>query len=102
MIEENKYLADMISTAARKGAELKQLDPSVKMCNDCAFKKGTDANNDPEAVEAAFNCLAYFGEFNCHHTDQSGDFKDAGHPCAGYLYAKKLMDHIDKVDNEQH
>ena len=58
-----------------------------KMCSDCAFRTGTDANNDVAATEGAISCLQWDGMFNCH----TGNFSDAGQPCAGFLYAKKYL-----------
>lgn len=64
-----------------------------KMCNDCAFKVGTAANNDPWTACAALECLVYeMGKFNCHNDDLT----DADKPCAGYLYAKQ---HLNKKIN---
>ena len=74
---------EMLATAARNGASL-GVDCG-KMCGDCAFRVGSDANNDGVATEAALQCLMSEGQFNCH----TSDFQNAGKPCAGFLYAQQ-------------
>lgn len=60
-----------------------------RMCNDCAFKKGTDANNDPYVASAALECVVYeMGKFVCHHED-NGKFIRLDIPCAGFKYAQQ-------------
>lgn len=79
-------LNNLINEWARKGAAIK---PLGRMCNDCAFKKGTPANNDDHTADVASQCVAFgLGEFVCH----TPDFKDAGKPCMGFLYAKQYTD----------
>lgn len=73
-------LNELLARAAIRGAQIKQI-PEAKMCSDCAFKKGTDANNDQDAVQAAADCLVFSGKFNCHKKD----FQNAEKPCAGFL-----------------
>lgn len=76
---------EIMAVWARAGAAL---FPGLgKMCKDCAFRAGSDANNDEAAVEAAESCLIADGAFNCH----TGEFKDAGRPCAGFIYASKYL-----------
>lgn len=77
-------LNKLIATWALEGAE-KCKGKHGPMCNDCAFKTGSDANtNDESAVDLAAAAVAYgMAKFNCH----TKDFKDAGIPCKGYLYA---------------
>lgn len=76
-----KQLADM----AFKGAKFGSLG---KMCGTCAFKLDSEANLEPHNVEAAWNCLAYEGQFNCHVT--SGI--DKGCECIGFKYAKAFFE----------
>lgn len=81
---------------AREGAKIaaaKGIDCG-KMCHDCAFKtQQEDLNGYPEAVEGAFQALAWDGTFNCH----TEEHKDAGKPCAGFLMAKEYFK--DKFEN---
>jgi hypothetical protein len=80
--------AEFLANAAQQGAAIQQyLDPTMKMCHDCAFKVGSEASKDAVAIEDAANCLAYGGMFNCHN-----DFlEDAGKPCVGFLYAHEYF-----------
>ena len=71
----------LLTEAARKGA---MKGNCGRMCNDCAFRTGSDANNDLNAVYAALDSLMREAEFHCH----TPDFKDTGRMCAGFLYAK--------------
>lgn len=95
-------LNELISEAAKKGA---MINPCLgKMCTDCAFKKGTDANNDEDAVNAAMECIAGNDiKFHCH-TMKDGKLVDNG-PCAGYLFAKIYFDKMDRelevIDNTE-
>lgn len=87
-------LNEIIATAARKGAEINPCHG--KMCNDCAFKIGTDANNEEHTVCVAMDCLVGSGvKFHCHRAE-NGDLVDAGRPCAGFLYAKIYYDKMDR------
>jgi hypothetical protein len=63
-----------------------------KMCRDCAFKAGTEANEDYEATQAAMQALVSGASFNCH----TNSFQDAGCACAGYLYALQYFSAIDQ------
>jgi len=77
---------DIISEWARQGVELTK-GKHGKFCNDCAFKKGTEANNDENIAIAAMECVAYKQQsFHCH-TDE---FKDNG-VCKGFLYALEIV-----------
>ncbi len=78
-------LKNVLSKAAQRGAALGP--DQGKMCKDCAFRSGSDANNDEDAVEAAMQCLAGCATFNCH----TKEFEDAGCRCAGFLYAAQYM-----------
>lgn len=89
-MDSDKKLADMIADWARKGAEL-GVDHG-KMCNECAFKTGSVAQAESHNVAAAANCLAYYGQFNCH----KNGFENAGNPCSGFLYAKEYNDYREK------
>lgn len=91
-------LNELIATAAQRGAAINPCHG--KMCNDCAFKPGTDANNDDAAVNAAMDCLVGFGKFNCHK-EQGAELVDAGKPCAGFLYAKQYYEKMDKELEEK-
>lgn len=82
-------LNELIASWARKGAELGDCG---KMCSSCAFKLNSPANLEPHNVDAAAQCVAYHGTFNCH----INDYQDAGHPCAGFLYAKQYVNLIDR------
>lgn len=85
-------LNELLAFAAIEGAKKWPKDtPLPKMCNDCAFKKGTDANNDETAVEGAGNCLSFYGTFNCHRME-GDEMIDEGKPCAGFLFAKLQME----------
>ncbi len=82
-------MSKLLSDSAIKGAKLGNIG---KMCRDCAFKKGSDANtNDHMAVELAAGCLCTGKMFNCH----TADFKNADKPCIGYLYAKQYFDSLE-------
>lgn len=91
-------LNEMISEDAKKGAALGIFkDPTMKMCHDCAFKKGTEANNDPNAVQAAVDAMSSCGMFgfNCHNEF----LEDAGRPCIGFLYAKQYYESRDIMED---
>lgn len=94
-METRTELKELLSEYAKKGAAIYTFkDPTMKMCHDCAFKKGTEANDDENAVQAATDSLASCGMFgfNCH-----SDFgEDAGKPCVGFLYAQQYFDNLDK------
>ena len=86
-----KYMVTMndtkniLATWAQRGAA-SGIDCG-KMCNDCAFKAGSDANNDDAATESALQSLQWDGHFNCH----TSNFENAGVSCAGFLYAKHYV-----------
>lgn len=82
-------LKHYISETAKKGAAM---GAGGKMCNDCAFKKGSEANNDEDAVEAAVHCILHGAQFNCHTIPGV----DAGRKCAGFEYAMKYLDSIEQ------
>ena len=73
-----------LAELARKGAAYAN---HGRMCGTCAFKLDSDANFEPHNVEAAWHCLAYEGQFNCHVT--SG--VDKGCECVGFKYAKTAI-----------
>jgi len=80
--EQRSLIAQMIVKCARKGAEKATLlgcEPH-KMCNGCAFKPGTEANEDPVVIDA-LKCLFEPGKrFMCHEKE--------GEQCSGYLNAQ--------------
>lgn len=70
---------------ASKGAKIKR---HGRMCNDCAFRKGSEANTEAETLIKVETALIYeMAEFNCH-TEHKGD---AGKPCIGFLHAKEYL-----------
>lgn len=77
--------SELLANAAQSGAAL-GIDCG-KMCNDCAFKVGTEANNDGIATEGAFGCIMSDGDFYCH----TPEFQKGEKVCAGFLYAKKYF-----------
>lgn len=77
----------MLADLAMKGAKLGNLG---KMCSTCAFKLDSDANLEPHNVDAAADCIAYGGTFNCHVT--SG--VDKGCECVGFKYAKAYFESL--------
>lgn len=87
--------AELIASWARKGAELGV--NCGKMCAECAFRPGSVAQQEPHNVQAAADCLAFYGTFHCH----KNGFEDAGYPCAGFLYAKAFRDHQEKIVSER-
>lgn len=78
---------DKLSEWAKKGAAL-GIDHG-RMCAECAFRKGSVAQEEPHNVEGAMQALAWEGTFNCH---PPGELKDAGIPCSGFLYAKAYLE----------
>lgn len=80
-MELNELLADV----ARKGAELQTLPkPWPKMCDGCAFRLYTEANDDQENVELVTEFLMYgIQKFYCHHPGPDGTKP----VCAGFRYA---------------
>jgi len=69
--------------AARKGAELGNVG---QMCPGCAFKPGTEANNDTDFIENAAMAMAAGCGFHCHMEDKE---------CTGFRYARNYMDSIE-------
>ena len=90
-----KSLADMIAGWAQDGAAL-GVDHG-RMCDECAFRKGSVAQTEEHTVSAAADCIAFYGKFNCHENG----FEDAGRPCAGFLYAQEFRDHQEKKVQEK-
>lgn len=79
-MEDNVFIASLATGG-------KEMGDCGKMCRDCAFVTGSDANNDDAAVQAAISCLMADMDFHCH----THDFKDAGRTCAGFQYAKQYL-----------
>lgn len=77
---------ETIASWAQKGAAT-GIDCG-KMCNECAFRIGSVAQQEPHNVDTAAQSLAWEGQFNCH----KNGFEDAGKPCVGFLYAKAYFD----------
>jgi hypothetical protein len=75
-----------LSESARKGAAMGVI-PGVKMCSECAFKPGTEANNCEITNDRAVQCLMWDDTFCCH--DEQGEPNGV---CAGYLYAKQFFE----------
>ena len=80
----NDVMRKRLALLARNGAKF---GDQGKMCSTCAFKLDSEANQEPHNVEAAWECLAYEGQFNCHVT--SG--VDKGCVCVGFKYAKAAI-----------
>lgn len=80
-------IKDKLSEWARKGAELGT--DHGRMCAECAFRKGSVANEEPHNTEAAMQALAWEGKFHCH---PPGGFGNADVPCSGFQYAKAYLD----------
>ncbi len=83
-------LSKCIVKWARMGA-LKTKGKFGKMCNGCAFKRGTEANDEDHNVEAAIGCLMGMGKFHCHLHGPDGKLQDAEKPCVGFQYADAHM-----------
>lgn len=62
------------------------LEPADKMCSGCAFRPGTDANNDDDFIEMAAMQIAHGCNFKCHMVERD---------CVGFKYMKQYMDSID-------
>lgn len=80
--------ADRLSFMAIEGAKLGDCG---RMCNSCAFRKGSVTQSEPENIDVAYETLAYQGLFHCHTRLEDGTLVDAGKPCAGFLYAKQYL-----------
>jgi hypothetical protein len=88
-----KEFAEMLAAAGAKFAEYASKGAKIKrcgrMCNDCAFRKGSEANTEAETLMKVESALIYgMAEFNCHTEHK----QDAGKPCAGFLYAKQYFE----------
>lgn len=78
-------LGSLLADWAKKGAAIQPL----RMCKDCAFKKGTDANSNVEAGTDAADCLVYrSGIFHCH---LHGESPEDNPVCQGFLMAKSYL-----------
>lgn len=96
---------ELLNQAAIKGARLGNTATIGEMCHDCAFRLGSDANNDEAAVNAAADCLAFGATFNCHIDvkDQKGniiDRIDRQKICAGFAYAKQYVARFEDDESE--
>lgn len=81
--------SDMISEWAQKGAAFGDCG---RMCNDCAFKKGTEANNEEYTTAMAAQAVAFeMSKFVCHKEDK-GKLMRLDIPCVGFLYAKQYFE----------
>lgn len=80
-------LRKKLAEIAQKGSSIKNIG---RMCGTCAFKLDSDANLEPHNVQAAWDCLAYEGKFNCHI--ESGVNK--GCECIGFKYAKLYFENF--------
>lgn len=76
---------------AKRGAQIKNLGP---MCHDCAFRPGTEPNNDEHTVMMVEDRLLWEGQFNCHITDAP----DHNQPCIGFLYAMQYFESLSHSD----
>lgn len=81
--QHNELMRIRLADLARKGARLGRLEDRPRMCDTCAFKLNSPANLEPHNVDAAWNTLAFEGQFNCHVV--SG--VDKGCVCTGFRYA---------------
>lgn len=81
----------IVAEWAKEGAKLGDCG---RMCNDCAFKAGTNANTDPETIE---NFVYWFdlsnpdAKFYCHHDLPEGVLIDKSKVCAGFLYVQQYF-----------
>lgn len=91
-----KPFNEIASDWAQKGAK-ESKGAHGRMCDQCAFRKGSEANNEEHNVGKALTCLTGEGKFNCHDHDATGKLIDAGRPCAGFLYAQH---HITKIETD--
>lgn len=81
-------LADRIASWAQKGAKYGDCG---RMCDECAFKKGSAANVEEHNVDAAATALAWEATFNCHPQGGNGN---AGTVCVGFQYAKQYFENL--------
>lgn len=88
--------SDAMAEWAKKGAKLGDCG---RMCDDCAFKKGTSANMDPGTVE---NFMLWFdltnpdAKFYCHTNLPEGVLIDKTKVCAGFLYVRQYFEQLKK------
>lgn len=77
---------EIITIWARKGAARASCG---KMCDECAFKRGSVGNRSEISVLDAADAVAYeMSVFHCHMGDMP--------VCSGFLYAKAYMESIAK------
>lgn len=84
ILEDKEFLVNL----AKFGGECKG------MCKDCAFRQGSEANNDEKAVEAAHEAIFRNIPFHCH----TPDFKPLDKICAGYASAMKYVSTLPKEE----
>lgn len=84
-------IGEVLCNMAKKGAQIKNLGP---MCNDCAFRPGTDPNNDEITMGIVEGQLLWEGQFNCHITDAP----DHNQACIGFLYATQYLESLSQSD----
>ena len=82
-----------ISSVARKGAEIENCG---KMCNECAFREGSEANKEIWTIAKAEHALLNELPFNCHIHNPDGTFSDAGKECTGMKYARKYFANLEE------
>jgi len=75
-------LSTFLSNAAIKGAAIKPIT-EVKMCTDCAFKTGTNPNNDEDFIDGLSGSMCMGAVLSCHIENKV---------CAGFLYAKRYFE----------
>jgi len=86
-MEHNEILAKW----AQKGAALGDCG---RMCTDCAFKLGTEANSDSFVTDTlVFWQLDTEKPFYCHHAPGIVNLERV---CAGHLYAKQYLKSLEK------
>lgn len=88
----NQETVNLIERAGKVFQDYANKEAAIKrhgrMCDDCAFKKGSEANSELETLWRVENCLIHeSGEFNCHTKYK----QDAGKPCIGFLHAKEYL-----------
>lgn len=77
---------EIITIWARKGAARAKCG---KMCEECAFRRGTVGNRSEVSVRDAADAVAYeMSTFHCHMGDMP--------VCSGFLYAKAYFETIAK------
>jgi hypothetical protein len=86
-----KEVADMLTKAGEYFADLANKGAAIKrhgrMCDDCAFRKGSEANTEAETLMKLESALYGMAEFNCHTEHK----QDAGKPCVGFLHVKEYL-----------